>query len=226
MAVDRRPRRPSPSVEPTRCHGRRASSLLPWTGGACLAAAGLLTGGALLVAPLPALALLAASALLLTVGREAAAPAGLLLGADPWLLAAQLLLLDAGLLLALAPRVAGPRPPAVVANAARRRNGARRLGSLAGLYGRALMPFAFLGGLVATLMGEAAGLPPRRLLLVVLAACATATLAWCGLYAAALALMGKPALAAALAIAVPLGLLGATVSLVGSRRDARAALRS
>jgi hypothetical protein len=213
-------------VAQARCHGRRSVGLTPWLGGACLGLAGLLLLTAFATAPGQALALLLACALLLALGREVAVPAALLAGGAAGLVAAQLILVDAGLVLLLVPRIAGPQPPAVVATSARRRNGARRPGSPAALFRRALVPFAFLGPLVATLMGEAAGLPSRRLLVAVCAASATAVLGWTFLYATALRLLGKPALVGALAVAVPLALLGAAVALVGSRRAARAALRA
>jgi hypothetical protein len=222
MAIDRRPPRPTPAAAAARCRGHSAARLLPWIGSASLAAAAALLLTLLLVAPREAFALAAACALL-ALGKEAAVPAGLLLGGDPWLVALQLLLVDAGGLLLLAPRVTGRSPPAMVAAAARRRNGARRPTTLAALYRRAMAPFAFLGPLVALLMGEAAGLPERRLPPVVAAASATALLGWCGLYALGFQMLGTPALVAALAVAVPLALLGATVSLVGSRRGARVA---
>jgi hypothetical protein len=226
MAVDRRPRRPS-SLAETRCHGRGARpSVLPWAGGACLAFGGALLAASLSTAPREALGLAAACVLALLLGREVAIPAGLLLGADPWVLAAQLLMVECGAVLVLAPRISGPQPPSLVASAARRRNAARRPGGAGSIYVRAMAPFAFLGPLVATLMGEAARVPPRRLLVAVLAATATAVLAWTALFALVLHGLGRHALEAALAVAVPLALLGATVSLVGSRRGARAGLRS
>lgn len=221
MAIDRRPPRPASAAEALRCRGRRRASLLPWLGVACLAGALLL-----LAAPGQALALTAAALLLLLLGREAAVPGGLLLGGDPFLLAAQLVLLDAGVLLALAPRLAGPQPPALVAAAARRRNGARRPTSVLGLYRRALIPFAFQGPLVATLMGEAARLPARRLLLAVLAAAVTATAAWTAFYMAAVWALGAPALQAGLVVAVPLALLGLGVSVAGLRATRATAMRS
>jgi hypothetical protein len=226
MAVDRRPPRPTSAADARRCQHHAPPDLLGWGGGACLAVAGTLLLGALAVAPAEGLALLLACALLPLLGREAAIPAGLLAGGHPALLAALLLPVDAGLLLALAPRVAGPQPPAVVATASRRRNAARRPRSATALFLRALAPFTFLGPLVATHMGEAAGLPRARLLLAVAAASAVAVLAWTGFYAGALLLLGRPALVAALAVAVPLALLGAALAFVGLWRGSRAALRA
>jgi hypothetical protein len=225
MAVARRPPRPAPAA-PGRCHGRARVGLVPWAGGVCLAGAAGVLLAALAAAPAQALALAAAGAALLLLGRETAVPAGLLLGADPWMAAAELVLLEAGAVLLLAPRIAGTRPPAVVAAAARRRNGARRPSSVRGIYLRALVPFAFLGPLVAILMGEAARLPPRRLLAAVLGAGATATAGWALLEGVGLHAGGPPILVAALAVAVPLALLGVTVSVVGGRPGARVAVRS
>src|SRR5438105_3088197 len=201
MAVDRRPRRPAPPSAAPRCHGRRRASALPWAGAALLAFGAALLLATLAAVPRQALALAAACAVALLLGREAAIPASLLLGGDPWLTAGLLLLLEGGALLLLTPRLAGTQPPLLVAAAARRRNAARRPTGLGQLYVRALVPFAFLGPLVALLMGEAAGLPPRRLLLTVAASCATALAAWTAFYAAALTLLGRHAIEAALAAA-------------------------
>lgn len=213
MAVDRRPPRPLATGDAPRCRGRRKVSLHPWLGGACVAAA---VAVASLASPGQALALLAAATLLLALGRESAAPAGLLLGAAPLQLAACLVLLDVGVLLLLTPRLAGPQPPHLVAATARRRNGSRRPRKVLGLFGRALVPFAFQAPLVTTLMGEAARLPARRLLAAVAAASAVGGLAWTFGFALAALWLGSAALVAGLVVAVPLALLGIAMALVSA----------
>ncbi|HUR62225.1 MAG TPA: hypothetical protein VM286_07685 [Candidatus Thermoplasmatota archaeon] len=217
MDAMRRPPRPRP-LAGARCHGHAPRSLAPWLGASALLAWAIGLCVLAVLAPMQAAAVLAASLLAPLMGKETAAIAGLLLGAPPAWTATALVAVDGAAVLLLARLLAGRHPPPLVAAEARRRNGARRVLSLGELYGRALAPLAFLGPFVAVLMGESAGLPPRRLLAVVLAASATTAAAW------ALALGWLEAAGAGasvvvlLATAVPMAILGAARSVLGLRR--------
>jgi hypothetical protein len=157
--------------------------------------------------------LLAQAGAELVTGREAAMPLALGAGAPPWMVALLSILQNLGLAVLVVPMAAAGI--ARTGRLARHRHALRESAQAAlpstqgavALYLFMLLPFVTNGAVLSGLVGVLAGMPARRLALVVAAGVVTASLAWAYAYHALQGALGSihpllawlPAVAAAAA---------------------------
>jgi len=176
-------------------------------------------------------ALLLMVPILFGAGKEAAIPAGIAAGGDPWLVALTMIVTDLAGTFVLYPIVhltldslekrrgfLGKMLRGAVRRAEKRRHIVDRYG-VAGLYLYSIIPFAFNGPPIVAAMGRMAGLRAIQVVPVLVAAIVTTTIAWAMFYA-----IGFTALASVnkwipLLLSVSIMLVMVGVSVVGALMD-------